>query len=177
MAAVSQFLSDFQPYEVKKGAKVCLYLDEKSGAFYLTCHLEASILTQHCDTEASLDGDEEDEIYKLNREITEDQAAYVQMEKDALNGRTFEDIVLEFDESYRPKKPLKVYGGQHRLRAISKAESTRGDTLHGVRVYFGLSREQKVEIATVNNTAIAVPNDLLDRMREQLLGSELRDWC
>jgi len=63
------------------------------------------------------------------------------------------------------------------LRAITKAEDEKGNTLHGVRLYFSLSREQKVEIATVNNTAIAVPNDLLDRMREQLLGSDLRNWC
>jgi hypothetical protein len=83
---------------------------------------------------------------------------------------------LEYDTSYKSKKPLKVYGGQHRLTAISKAETLKGNTLHGVRVYFSLTRDQKVEIATVNNTAITVPNDLLDRMREQLLGSELRDW-
>ena len=174
---IREFLGAFLPYEVKNGAKLNLYFDEKSSAFYATCHLEGKILMQYCDTEASIDGDEEDDIYKLNREITEDQAAYIAMEKDALNGRSFEDIVLEFDTVYRAKKPLKVYGGQHRLRAITKAVSTKGDTLHGVRVYFSLSREQKVEIATVNNTAIAVPNDLLDRMREQLLGSELRDWC
>jgi len=174
---IREFLADFQPYEVKHGAKLNLYFDEKSNAFYITCHLEGNLLTQYCDIEASIDGDEEDDIYKLNREITEDQAAYIAMEKDALNGRSFEDMVLEFDTSYRAKKPLKVYGGQHRLRAITKAEATKGDILHGVRVYFSLSREQKVEIATVNNTAIAVPNDLLDRMREQLLGSELRDWC
>ena len=174
---IREFLDAFEPYEVKNGAKLYLCFDEKSKAFYVTCHLEGTILTQNCDTEASIDGGEDDEIYKLNREITEDQAAYIAMENDALEGRSFEDLVLEFDTSYRAKKPLKVYGGQHRLRAITKAVPTKGDTLHGVRVYFSLSREQKVEIATVNNTAIAVPNDLLDRMREQLLGSELRDWC
>jgi len=99
------------------------------------------------------------------------------MEEDALNGRSFEDLVLEYDTSYHPQKSLKVYGGQHRLRAIEKAQDKKGLVLHGVRVYFDLSREQKVEIATVSNTSIAVPNDLLDRMREQLIGTELRDWC
>jgi hypothetical protein len=159
------------------GTKLVLYLDKRSEAYYLMCHLEGKVLAQSCDVEASLDGDEEDEIYKLNREITEDQAAYKLMEEDALNGRSFEDLVLEYDTSYHATKPLKVYGGQHRLRAITKAESSKGTVLHGVRVYFDLSREQKVEIATVSNTSIAVPNDLLDRMREQLIGSELRDWC
>jgi hypothetical protein len=159
------------------GTKLLLYFDEKSEAYYLMCHLDGKVLTQHCDLEASLDADEDDEIYKLNREITEDQAAYKLMEEDALNGRSFEDLVLEYDTSYHTTKPLKVYGGQHRLRAITKVENNKGSVLHGVRVYFELSREQKVEIATVSNTSIAVPNDLLDRMREQLLGSELRDWC
>jgi hypothetical protein len=99
------------------------------------------------------------------------------MEADAAKGRSFEDLVVEFDSSYHAERPLKVYGGQHRIRAISKTSQLRGSTVHGVRVYFGLSREQKVEIATINNTSIAVPNDLLDRMREQLLGSDLRSWC
>ena len=175
---IDNFLKAFELHEVKMGTKLPLHFDEKSKAYYLMCHLAGNVLAQCCDLEASLDANEdEDEIYKLNREITEDQAAYKLMEEDALNGRGFEDLVLEYDTSYRPTKPLKVYGGQHRLRAITKAQNSKGAVLHGVRVYFALSREQKVEIATVSNTSIAVPNDLLDRMREQLLGSELRNWC
>ncbi len=173
-----KFVQQFNPYEVRRGAKLVLLHDAKSDAFYVTCHLEGKDLSKYCDAESTIDPDaEEDEIYKLNREITPDHMAYKTMEEDALGGRTFEDLVLEFDSSYRPKKPLKVYGGQHRLKAIIHAECTKGCVLHGVRVYFALTRNQKVEIATVNNTAIAVPNDLLDRMREQLLGTELRDWC
>ncbi len=99
------------------------------------------------------------------------------MEEDAKEGRSFEDMVLEYDKSYRSSKPLKVYGGQHRIRAITNSLNDVNDIFHGVRVYFYLNRSQKVEIATINNTSITVPNDLLDRMREQLLGSELRNWC
>jgi len=176
--SVDSFLNAFQLHEVKMGTQLILYFDEKSKAYYVMCHLDGKLLGQYCDLEASLDANEEDdEIYKLNREITEDQAAYKLMEEDALNGRSFEDLVLEYDTSYHTTRPLKVYGGQHRLRAITKAQSNKGAVLHGARVYFDLSREQKVEIATVNNTSITVPNDLLDRMREQLIGSELRDWC
>jgi hypothetical protein len=175
---IDDFLRSFLPYELESGGMLHLFLDEKSGAYYLSLHLPGNILAQTSDSNAALDADEEeDEIYKLNRDILENQPAYQVMERDALKGRSFEDIVLEYDTSYRSKKPLKVYGGQHRLRAITKAEKEKGNTLHGVRIYFGLSREQKVEIATINNTAIAVPSDLLDRMREQLLGSELRDWA
>jgi hypothetical protein len=174
---VNEFLKAFDSYEIKNGSRLVLCFDEKSGAHYLICHISASTFASHCDFEASLDGTDEDEIYKLNRDITEDEAAYKVMEKDALQGRSFEDMVIEYDTSYRSNLPLKVYGGQHRIRAITKAEKQKGSTVHGIRVYFNLSREQKVEIATINNTSISVPNDLLDRMREQLLGSELRDWC
>ena len=154
-----------------------MYFDKKSSAYYFICHIDGKTLASKCDLEASLDSGEEDEIYKLNRDITEDNAAYKLMEKDAIEGRSFEDLVVEYDTSYQNSKPLKAYGGQHRIRAITTALKKDIDVFHGVRVYFNLSREQKVEIATVNNTSIAVPNDLLDRMREQLLGSELRDWC
>ena len=174
---IKEFLDTFKPYEIKNGARLVLYFDEKSGAYYFTCHLDGSTLASHCDLDASLDSDDDNEIYKLNRDITEDQAAYRLMEEDASKGRSYEDMVIEYDTSYRKNKPLKVYGGQHRIRALTKAERQKGLVSHGIRVYFDLSREQKVEIATVNNTSIAVPNDLLDRMREQLLGSELRDWC
>lgn len=175
---IKYFINTFEPFEIKNGAKLVLYFDEKSKAYYLTCHLDGGTLVTNCDIEASLDvNEDEDIIYKLNRDITEDQAAYRLMEEDALKGRSFEDIVIEYDISYRSEKSLKVYGGQHRIRALTKAKKEKGSVFHGIRVYFNLSREQKVEIATVSNTSIAVPNDLLDRMREQLLGSELRDWC
>lgn len=174
--SVKMFLSKFKPHEVKNGSTLVLFFDEKSKAYYLVCHLTAKTLKEKCDLEASLDGSDEDDIYKLNRDITEDQLAYKRMQEDAAEGRSFEDMVVEYDIAYRATKPLKVYGGQHRLQALLKTNQ-KESIVHGVRVYFALTREQKVEIATVNNTSIAVPNDLIDRMREQLLGSELRDWC
>jgi hypothetical protein len=174
---VDQFLDNFEPYEIKNGSKLILYFDKKSKAHYLVCHIEAQTLVPYCDFEASLNGNKEDAIYKLNRDITEDEAAYIEMQKDATLGRSFEDIVIEYDTSYNPKTPLKVYGGQHRIKAISTEKKQNKTIVHGIRVYFHLSRNQKVEIATVNNTSIVVPNDLLDRMREQLLGAQLRNWC
>lgn len=173
---VNEFLSTFEPYEIKNGTQLVLYTDEKSKAYYFICHIDAKTLIESCDLEASLDGNEDDDIYKLNRDIVEDQLAFKRMKEDACEGRSFEDMVVEFDTSYRESKPLKIYGGQHRIKALIDAQE-RPDVAHGIRVYFNLSREQKVEIATINNTSIAVPSDLLDRMREQLLGSELRDWC
>jgi hypothetical protein len=174
---IDDFLKIFTPYETNSGSKLILYFDERSESYYFCCHLEANILATRTDLDASLDANEEDDIYKLNRDITEDEAAFKGMEEDALKGRSFEDMVMEYDPSYRVDKPLKVYGGQHPLRAITKAAKHKGATVHGIRVYFNLSRDQKLEIARVNNTSIAVPNDLLDRMREQQAGAHLRDWC
>src|SRR6476660_6841500 len=102
---LEDFLKAFRPHELN-GGPMHLFLDEKSNAYYLACHLEGRILAASCDAEASLDGDDE-EIYKLNRDVREDEAAYQLMEKDAVKARSFEDIVLEYDTSYRVKKPLK----------------------------------------------------------------------
>ena len=174
---VNNFISNFSVFEIAKKASLVLYFDKKSQAYYLICHLTGSELVEKVDLEATLDSSEDEGIYKLNRDLTEDKAAYKVMESDARSGRSFEDLVLEYDTEYRPDTPLKVYGGQHRIKAIQESGKTKKSTIHGVRVYFNLSKSQKVEIATVNNTSIAVPNDLLDRMEEQLLGPELRNWC
>lgn len=175
---MKDFIKTFSIYEIENGGNLILYFDHKSSAYYLICHLQSRDLIKHTDLEATLELDNEDDvIYKLNREITEDKAAFIAMEEDSKEGRSFEDMVIEYDKSYRPLKPLKVYGGQHRIRAITNAQKESSTIFHGIRVYFDLDRNQKVEIATINNTSIAVPNDLLDRMREQLLGPELREWC
>ena len=172
------FMKTFSIYEIENGGNLILYFDLKSSAYYLICHLQSQDLIKHTDLEATLELDNEDDVlYKLNREITEDQTAFIAMEEDAKEGRSFEDMVIEYDKSYRSSKPLKVYGGQHRIRAITNTQEKSNTISHGIRVYFDLDRNQKVEIATINNTSIAVPNDLLDRMREQLLGTELREWC
>ncbi len=120
---IDEFLADFDVYEIASGSKLVLNYDEKSDAYYLTCHLKGKQIVESCDLEATLDPDDDDDVlYKLNREIIEDQLAYKEMENDAKNGRSFEDLVVEYDKSYRPDQPLKVYGGQHRIRAISISE-------------------------------------------------------
>ncbi len=177
LALAEDFLRDFTPLESLNGAKVLLICDEKSKAYYSPCHLKSNDFCDKADFEATIDGSDEDEIYKLNRDITENELAYSTMAADAKAGRSFEDIVVEFDKTYTPDAPLKIYGGQHRIKAINAAKALKPNTYHGFRVYFGLTKEQKVEIATINNTSITVSNDLLDRMKEQLLGSELRDYC
>ncbi|MEW6374749.1 MAG: hypothetical protein AB1502_03035 [Thermodesulfobacteriota bacterium] len=173
---IKDFLSKFKTFEAENEIPILLLYDKRSMACYLICHLESRILASKCDLDAVLDP-EESEDYKLNRNIYTDNYAYKLMESDALKGRSFEDLVVEYDTSYRPEKPLKVFGGQHRITAIVESVKKGISVMHGIRVYFNLSILQKVEIAMVNNTSIAISNDLLDRMQEDLLGGDLRKWC
>lgn len=174
---INQFLAEFSPLEK------CLSVlyDQKSKANYVCCHLAAKSIREKMDFEATIYEDDLDDesssgsLYKLNRDITENQYAFGVMKSDAQAGRSFEDIVVEYDKAYNSAFPLKIYGGQHRVKAILTAVDM-DDKYHGFRIYFSLTKEQKVEIATVNNTSIAVSNDLIDRMKEQLLGTELRDF-
>src|SRR5262249_30593643 len=48
---------------------------------------------------------------------------------------------------------------------------------HGIKVYFGLTPEQRLDAQLISNTVIAVPTDLYDRMQETMRGPELREWC
>lgn len=175
LEGIDDFLGEFDPFETKNSAQLVLFIDGKSQAYYLICHLDGNILASKCDLEAVLDPEESEE-YKLNRNIYKDTYAYSVMESDAIKRRSFEDIVVEYDTDYRETKPLKVFGGQHRIVAIQEALKKKVSVPHGVRVYFDLSIEQKVDIAMANNTSIAISNDLLDRMQEELLGPELRNW-
>ena len=175
---INDFLGEFSPLELEQeSSDLTLHFDEKSKAYYLMCHLTAEEFQQKADFKAALDKpDEDDEIYKLNRDISENESAFQIMVTDAKEGRSFEDIVVEYDTSYSNEVPLKIYGGQHRIRAIQNAVNEKPKVYHGFRIFFGLDRHQKVEIETINNTSIAVSNDLLDRMREQMIGGELRKY-
>ena len=97
------------------------------------------------------------------------------MQDDAANGRKFSNIVCEFS----PDKdaPLEIIGGQHRFQAISAAVANKGDVYHGLKVYFNLNKEQRLDVQVISNTNIAVPTDLLDRMYATLEGTDLREWC
>jgi hypothetical protein len=173
---VESFLKEFSSFESECSLKHLLFYDKRSEAYYLICHIKGEYLKLKTDIEAVLDPAESEE-YKLNRGFYIDNLAYKIMEEDALLGRSFEDLVIEYDESYRSELPLKVFGGQHRIKAITEAVKRKINVYHGARIYFDLSLEQKFNIALVNNTSIAVSNDLLDRMQEDLLGVDLRNWC
>lgn len=173
---LKEFFKRFNPLEIEQGVPLILLQDKSNNAFYIICHLSGKTIATKSDLDAVLDP-MESEDYKLNRGLYLDTYAYKKMESDAINGRSFEDLVIEFDTKYRPHIPLKVFGGQHRTKAISAALKVDVSFFHGVRIYFGLNKNQKLDIAIANNTAITISNDLLDRMNEQNLGPELREWA
>ena len=103
---IDRFMKLINIYELVHKSKIVLCFDECSKAYYLVCHIDANTLIAMSDLEASLEASEDDVIYKLNRDVTDDQTAYKSMELDAVNGRSFEDMVVEFDLLYRESKPL-----------------------------------------------------------------------
>jgi len=97
------------------------------------------------------------------------------MREDAEQGRVFSNLVCEFNPESEP--PLQVIGGQHRFESIQTALSNDVDEFHGIKVYFGLNTDQRLDVQVISNTNIAVSSDLLDRMYEQVSGPDLRNWA
>lgn len=153
-----------------------VHLDNKTGARYCECHIKAEEFINLSTTDVPLDPDEQPE-YRANREIMEDATAFEQMKSDALEGRTFSNIVAEFDTKNDSQHPLKIIGGQHRFIAINDAYEKNIFSNHGVKVYFNLDLEQRLDVQLISNVNIAVSTDLYDRLQETAKGPELRIWC
>jgi hypothetical protein len=149
-------------------------VDHRTGAHYCECHLHASKLIELATTDAPLDLDEPE--YRANREIVANAPAFAIMKLDAIGRRSFSNIVAEFLVD-GTDHPLKIIGGQHRIEAITEAFKSGVDEFHGVKVYFDLTTDQRLDVQLISNTNIAISGDLIDRMQETALGPELREWC
>ena len=100
------------------------------------------------------------------------------MKIDAQKGRNFSNIVTEYTTDFDSEHPLKIIGGQHRFEAISEAfHNSSINVYQGIKVYFCLNIEQRLDVQLISNTNIAVSSDLLDRMMETVKGPQLRNWC
>lgn len=173
---VEEFLNDTPTLETEHGMPVIIFQDGASGAYYVKCSLLAESAHKLCDLNAKLDISGK-ESYRANRELLLKNATYLKMQSDAVNGREFNDIIVEYNKNYAPESPLKVWGGQHRISAISHSR-TKINRYHGFRVYFELDKKQRTEVALISNTNIAVSNDTFDRMMEEThFGDTLRKWC
>ena len=165
------FVALLGPVEAEK---LLLFRDDCTGAVYAECHIAADTLLKHSTDDVPLDPEASGE-YRANRQIVDDHAAFQQMRSDALKGRSFSNFVCEFISG--EDQPLKIIGGQHRYNAVKEALEAGVNVHHGLKVYFGLSKDQRLDVQVISNTNITVSKDLLDRMYETIAGSELREWC
>lgn len=171
---VEAFLHTFQPLGAADVFHVLV--DARTTARYCECHIPARKLVPLSTTDVPLDPDEQPE-YRANREIVTSHTAFERMQQDAKQRRSFSNLVTEFTTEYDQDHPLKIIGGQHRYQAIKEAFEEGVDEYHGVKVYFGLDSDQRLDVQLISNTVIAVSADLYDRMQETVRGPELRDWC
>jgi hypothetical protein len=171
---VRQFVGIFEPSE--SADVLHLFVDARTLALYCECHVRGSKLVPLSTTDVPLDPEEQPE-YRANREVVADHIAFSSMKEDALKRRSFSNIVAEFTTEFDEETPLKIIGGQHRFESIKEALNAGIDELHGIKVYFGLTSEQRLDAQLISNTVIAVPTDLYDRMQETMHGPHLRDWC
>jgi hypothetical protein len=171
---VESFVSTLEPLEATDIVHVLV--DARTNARYCECHISSSKLVPLCTTDVPLDPDEQPE-YRANREIVTSHMAFERMQTDAKRRRSFSNIVTEYTTEYDQEHPLKIIGGQHRYAAIKEAFADGIDEYHGVKVYFGLDSDQRLDVQLISNTVIAVSADLYDRMQETVKGPELRNWC
>ena len=174
--SVIEFLSKVKSLESSHNMAIIIFQDGASGSYYIKCSLTAEDAAKLCDLSAKLDV-KNPESYRANRELLLKHATYLKMEDDSAKGREFNDIIVEYNTAYKHILPLKVWGGQHRINAIS-AKGKKANRYHGFRIYFNLSKKERTELALISNTNISVSNDTFDRMVEEtLFGNVLRNWC
>lgn len=170
---VDDFVEACQPVDTRP---MLLMRDKATGAVFLEVHIAASRLIAVATVDVPLDPEEQGD-YRANREVVEDHAAFAKMKEDAKSSRTFSNIVCEFTRTFGEDSPLKIIGGQHRFTAIKEAFADGVDEHHGLKVYFALDPEQRLDVQLISNTNIDVSSDLFDRMTETLSGPQLRSWC
>jgi hypothetical protein len=176
-APASQSFGEFRKvFEPLEATNVQVLQDHRTGASYCECHVKATKLIELGTTDVPLDPEEQAE-YRANRHIVENAPAYAQMIEDAKQRRSFSNIVAEFTREFDAIRPLKIIGGQHRFAAIKAALLAGVDEYHGVKVYFDLNMEQRLDVQLISNTNIAISGDLFDRMHETVMGPQLRSWC
>ena len=175
---VREFLEENGTMEKAKGMPVVIFQDGVKKSYYIRCAITGETMSKKVSLDARLNP-QTGETFRDNREVLMTHNTFLRMKADAQNEREFNDIIAEYNKSYVPERPLKIWGGQHRSRAVIDAyKEKKVSRYHGFRVYFCLTKEQRTELALISNTSIAVSNDLFDRqMEETYMGPHLRRWC
>jgi hypothetical protein len=175
---ITEFLNGIDTLEKAENIPVTVFQDGVKNSYYIRCAITGKMMTDAVSLDARLNP-ENGETFRDNREILVTHNTFLRMKADAEKEREFNDIIAEYVTSYIPGKPLKIWGGQHRSRAIMDAyKEKKVSRYHGFRVYFCLTKEQRTELAFISNTSISVSNDLFDRqLEEAFMGPSLRKWC
>lgn len=175
LAEIKEFREAIPTIEKKQGQPFLMIHDKKSNTFYTECHISGNDFIKFSDPNSTIDPELE-ELSKANRELETDNYYYEQMVNDAKEGRSFSDIIIEYNINYNESKPLKILGGQHRNQAIIEAVKDKVNIIHGIKVYFNLEKEQREDIMRIANTNINVATDLRDRLREDVLKPLLKKF-
>jgi hypothetical protein len=176
-SSIAQQVKSFSDeFDLLEKESLYIFVDLRTNAFFCECHISAKTFIEKSTIDVPLDPENQPD-YRANRNLVEGNTAYLQMIEDANKKRMFSNIVCEYNLKYDVDKPLKIIGGQHRFLAIQDAYSNGVDEYHGVKVYFDLDTDQRLDVQLISNTNIAVSTDLLDRMFETAKGPELRNWC
>ncbi|MGA9047962.1 MAG: hypothetical protein WB588_03125 [Dehalococcoidia bacterium] len=174
---VRNFIDSVKTLELSQGNAITIHQDGVDKSYYIRCCLQGNKASKLVDLDARLIPDSPDS-FRANRQLLLTHKTYLRMSQDAENGREFNDIIVEYNTSYSPEKPLKVWGGQHRSKAVLNATNKDVSRYHGFRVYLCLSKTQRSNLALISNTNINVSPDLFDRqLEETLIGPFLRQWC
>jgi hypothetical protein len=107
---VLSFLESVKTLEISQGNAVTIHQDGVDESYYIRCCLQGKDASQLVDLDARLIPDSPDS-FRANRELLLKHKTYLRMRQDADNGREFNDIIVEYNTSYSPEKPLKVWGG------------------------------------------------------------------
>jgi hypothetical protein len=178
LALVANCLKDLPTLEAANETPLVICQDGKSKGYYVRCTMSAAHASPLLDMNAKLNPSDA-ESFRANRELLTEHNTFKRMVSDAKDGREFNDIIVEFTKEYGPSRPLKIWGGQHRAKAIQQSfKETNVSRYHGFKIFFNLSKSQRTELALTSNTNIAVSNDLFDRLQEEtFVGIKLREWC
>lgn len=172
---VLAFLGNTGILEKEHNMDLIIFQDGANDAYYVKCSLTGKDAVNLCDLSAKLEPTSES--LRANRKLFTEHTTYKRMENDAKKGREFNDVIVEYNLNYVPEKPLKVWGGQHRVKSITTA-TNQHQRYHGFKIYFNLSKKQRTDVALISNTNISVSNDTFDRIIEDTIyGGILRDWC
>ena len=175
-ALVSGFLKEVSTLETKLDVPIVIFQDGVNNSYYIKCQVLANVASKIIDLNAKIKA-RDPESFRANRELMLKHTTYLKMELDASKGREFNDLIVEYNLEYNADKPLKVWGGQHRARAISQVINS-ANRYHGFKVYFDLNEKQRTEVAFISNTNMGVSDDTFDRMLEETtFGNTLRKWC